>query len=159
GYHFKETLELRDKYKKLGFNIVDIYPEDRNPDPKLPKEDPELCCQKNKVEPLSKILNSDDYDAWITGISRAQSETRLNTRYLEKTKSTKVKINPLISWQNDEIWQYIREKRVPYNPLFDQGYSSIGCEPCTTKVKPGEDVRAGRWRGTSKKECGLHTEL
>jgi phosphoadenosine phosphosulfate reductase len=117
--------------------------------------DPNLCCNLRKVQPLTKVLAG--LDGWITGIRRDQAPTRANAQVFEVDhKFGLVKVNPLAFWTWDEVWDYIREHDVPYNVLHDQGYPSIGCLHCTRPVKPGEDLRAGRWSGFEKTECGLH---
>lgn len=122
---------------------------------KLWQKDPDLCCNLRKVEPLKEALSK--LDAWVTGIRRDQAPTRANAGIVEfDQKFNLIKINPLVSWTWEQVWKYIRENGVPYNTLHDQGYPSIGCEPCTKPVKPGEDPRAGRWSGQGKIECGLH---
>jgi phosphoadenosine phosphosulfate reductase len=122
---------------------------------RLWERDPDACCRMRKVEPLAKKLA--ELDAWITGIRRDQTPFRAGARVIERdTKFGVVKINPLVRWTTGQVWRYIRRHRVPYNPLHDQGYPSIGCVPCTRAVKPGEDPRAGRWAGTQKTECGIH---
>ena len=116
---------------------------------------PNQCCDIRKVEPLKKYLAS--LQAWVTGIRRDQAPTRANTRKLEwDAKFGLVKLNPLADWTWTQVWDYIKENDVPYNPLHDQNYPSIGCTYCTRPVQPGEDPRAGRWSGTGKIECGLH---
>jgi phosphoadenosine phosphosulfate reductase len=118
---------------------------------------PDACCQIRKVEPLKKRLA--DLDAWVTGVRRDQGPTRANTRKLEwDSKFGLVKLNPLADWNWSQVWDYIRANRVPYNPLHDHDYPSIGCTYCTRPVKPGEDPRAGRWSGFAKTECGLHVK-
>lgn len=115
------------------------------------------CCRIRKIEPLNRALAGNL--AWITGQRRAQSTTRtaLDVQEYDAARSM-TKFNPLADWSEDEVWHYIRSQRVPYNPLHDRGYPSIGCEPCTREVRPGEDVRAGRWwwENPETKECGLH---
>lgn len=119
------------------------------------KQDPDACCAIRKVEPLKRALGG--LKAWITGIRREQSPTRRGAQVVEwDQKFGLVKFNPLVAWQEKEVWQYILANQVPYNPLHDQGYPSIGCTYCTRPVKPGEDPRAGRWSGHQKTECGLH---
>lgn len=116
---------------------------------------PDACCQLRKVEPLKKKLA--DLSAWVTGVRRDQAPTRANTRKLEwDAKFGLVKLNPLADWSWSQVWDYIRAHNVPYNPLHDRDYPSIGCTYCTRPVKPGEDPRAGRWSGFAKTECGLH---
>ena len=121
--------------------------------------EPNQCCNIRKVEPLTKKLS--ELDAWVTGIRRDQAPTRANARKLDwDAKFGLVKINPLADWKWEQVWDYIREHRVPYNRLHDQGYPSIGCGPCTRAVEPGrgQDIRAGRWwwESPEQKECGLH---
>jgi phosphoadenosine phosphosulfate reductase len=117
-----------------------------------------LCCGVRKVEPLNRALK--DLDAWMTGLRREQAITRTDVRKIEldKDHGDIIKINPLVDWSYENVWDYIRENNVPYNRLHKQGYPSIGCAPCTRPVKPGEDLRAGRWwwENPNTKECGLH---
>jgi len=116
---------------------------------------PDQCCNIRKVLPLTDKLR--ELDAWVTGIRRDQAPTRANARKLEwDAKFGLVKINPLADWKWEQVWDYIRSHNIPYNPLHDQGYPSIGCTYCTRPVKAGEDQRAGRWSGFQKTECGLH---
>ncbi len=116
---------------------------------------PDQCCQLRKVEPLKKYLAG--LQAWVTGVRREQGPTRAGTRKLEwDAKFNLVKLNPLADWGSTQVWDYIRAHNVPYNPLHDQNYPSIGCTYCTRAVQPGEDPRAGRWSGFDKTECGLH---
>lgn len=115
------------------------------------------CCRIRKVEPLNRALAGNK--AWITGQRRAQSATRTELAVQEDDAAHgMVKFNPLADWSEDDVWHYIRSNQVPYNPLHDKGYPSIGCEPCTRAIQPGEDVRAGRWwwESADTKECGLH---
>jgi len=117
-----------------------------------------LCCGVRKVEPLNRALK--DLDAWMTGLRREQAVTRAAVRRIEldEDHGNIIKINPLVDWSYDDVWDYIRKNNVPYNRLHKQGYPSIGCAPCTRAVKLGEDVRAGRWWWENQytKECGLH---
>ena len=115
------------------------------------------CCRIRKVEPLKRALAGNK--AWITGQRRAQSTTRAELAVQEDDAAHgMVKFNPLADWSEQDVWNYIRAHNVPYNPLHDRGYPSIGCEPCTRAIQPGEDVRAGRWwwESADSKECGLH---
>jgi phosphoadenosine phosphosulfate reductase len=115
------------------------------------------CCTVRKVEPLQRVLNT--LDVWITGLRREQSVTRQEIQKIEWDETNQLlKINPLIDWSTEQVWQYIRGNKIPYNKLHDQGYPSIGCAPCTRAVNPGEDIRAGRWwwEAPEHKECGLH---
>ena len=118
-------------------------------------KDPDHCCQLRKVEPLTRVLKG--FDAWITGIRRDQAPSRANAGLIEwDTKFQLVKVNPLARWSWADVWTYIRVYEVPYNPLHDQSYPSIGCTHCTAPVAPGDDPRAGRWKNFAKTECGLH---
>ena len=120
--------------------------------------EPDKCCGIRKIEPLIQRLSS--APAWITGIRREQSPSRANVRKLEcDAKFGLVKLNPLADWSDVQVWDYIRANNVPYNPLHDRSYPSIGCTHCTRAVKPGEDSRAGRWSGFAKTECGLHLNV
>ena len=115
------------------------------------------CCRIRKVEPLNRALAGNK--AWVTGQRRAQSATRgeLHVQEFDAAHDMQ-KFNPLVDWSEEDVWHYIRSNNVPYNPLHDKGYPSIGCEPCTRAIQPGEDVRAGRWwwENPESKECGLH---
>jgi len=115
------------------------------------------CCFVRKIEPLQRALK--DLDVWITGLRATQSVTRTEMPLVEYDANFDViKVNPIINWTEDDVWDYIKENRVPYNKLHDQGFPSIGCAPCTRAVKDGEDIRAGRWwwENPEHKECGLH---
>lgn len=119
--------------------------------------DPDRCCELRKVEPLRRALAA--YDGWITAIRRDQTPDRATAQIVERDrKFALLKINPLVAWTADDVWAHVYLHDVPYNALHERGYPSIGCEPCTTAVAPGEDPRSGRWRGTAKTECGLHVE-
>ncbi len=117
-----------------------------------------LCCSVRKIEPLKRALS--DLSGWICGLRREQSVTRAHVQKVETDAANDsiIKINPLADWTEDQVWTYIKENEVPYNRLHDEGYPSIGCQPCTRAVLPGEDVRAGRWwwENPEQKECGLH---
>lgn len=116
---------------------------------------PDQCCQLRKVEPLTRVLKG--YDAWITGIRRDQALSRANAGLIEwDEKFTLIKVNPLARWTWADVWSYIKVYEVPYNPLHDHNYPSIGCTYCTAPVAPGDDPRAGRWKNFTKTECGLH---
>lgn len=115
------------------------------------------CCEVRKIRPLQRVLST--LDVWITGLRRAQAVTRANLQRIEWDEANGLlKINPLVDWDTERVWAYIREHQLPYNPLHDQNYPSIGCAPCTRAVAPGEDLRAGRWwwEEPEHKECGLH---
>ena len=161
-FHFKETYETRDAIAaQYNLEFVRVSPKltpgeqaEKYGD-ELWKSDPNACCNLRKVEPLTRVLGG--YEAWITGIRRDQAPTRANAKKVEyDAKFGLVKFNPLAAWTLDDVWNYIRENKLIYNPLHDRNYPSIGCEHCTRPVMPGEDPRAGRWSGTEKTECGLH---
>jgi phosphoadenylyl-sulfate reductase (thioredoxin) len=120
-----------------------------------------LCCNVRKVQPLTRHLAT--LDAWITGLRRDQWATRTNIRKVEldHDHGAIVKLNPLAEWTEDEVWEYVRERDLPYNALYDRGYTSIGCAPCTRAVAPGEPSRAGRWwwETNAPKECGIHCAI
>lgn len=163
GYHFGETLGTRDAYAATRpINLINILPlqtiaeQDAEYGEKLHDHDPALCCQLRKVDPMNRAL--ENYDAWVTGMRRVDAPTRANIGIIEyDDKRDKVKINPLAMWSNEDLQSYIDTNSVLLNTLRESGYESIGCEPCTQPTAPGEDPRAGRWAGTNKTECGLHT--
>lgn len=162
---FAETYALRDrivaKYGLRPEQVVQVKslltPDEQAAQhgPALWGRDPDQCCRLRKVEPLSRVLAG--YDAWITGIRRDQAPTRANAGLIEWDRAFNlVKVNPLARWTSRDVWTYLGVHEVPYNPLHDRGYPSIGCTHCTSPVRPGEDPRAGRWRDQGKMECGLH---
>jgi thioredoxin-dependent adenylylsulfate APS reductase len=117
--------------------------------------EPDSCCALRKLEPLRQALAGQA--AWVSAIRREQTKDRAGVRVVEwDERFGLVKLNPLAGWTHAEVWSYVATRRVPVSPLHARGYASIGCEPCTSPVKPGEDPRAGRWRGREKTECGLH---
>ena len=164
GFHFQETLDFKKLVvKTFGLkNVVDL-----KADPKRREElmkqyqnepykiNPDLCCQINKVEPMQEALRG--LDAWISGIRRSQSHMRKDIRIVEEYQGGLFKINPLANVTSGDIWWYIKEHKLPRHALFEKGYLSIGCWPCTKPVQPGDDERSGRWAGKDKTECGLHT--
>jgi phosphoadenosine phosphosulfate reductase len=160
--HFKETYETRDRLQQhYGVEFVQVLPkltleeQAAKHGDELWKTAPNECCNIRKVDPLTDILKN--YAAWITGIRRDQAPTRANSKKVEyDVKFGLVKFNPLAGWSSEDVWNYIRNNNIIYNPLHDNHYPSIGCEHCTRKVMPGEDPRAGRWSGHEKTECGLH---
>jgi phosphoadenosine phosphosulfate reductase len=165
GLLFPETYDLwRRLEARYGISIRAIRPEQTVEEqaathgPRLWEREPDECCRLRKVEPLRRAL--DGFDAWITAIRRDQSADRADAPEVEWNATYSInKINPLVEWTIDDIWAYVREHDVPYNPLHDARYPSIGCWPCTSPVAPGEDPRAGRWRGLTKTECGIHLVL
>ena len=151
---FDETYETRDRLvERYGLKLKSFRPID--PIDRLWETDPDRCCGIRKVEPLERALAG--YDAWITGIRREQSPTRANAQKVEWSERYGVwKIQPLVDWDAKRVQAYLTVNEVPYNPLHDQGYPSIGCIHCTRPVAAGEDERAGRWAGSGKLECGIH---
>jgi phosphoadenosine phosphosulfate reductase len=164
GYHFWETLTFREKLAEdWKLNIVDLYRDSRwnvfvrQRMRTLPVEDPNLCCFLHKVMPMQKALKG--YKAWISGIRRDQTAVRAQAHILELPESDLLKVNPLLNWTKKDIQNYIEEYKLPRHPLFDKGYRSIGCAPCTIAIGVNDDERAGRWAGKGKTECGLHTTM
>jgi phosphoadenosine phosphosulfate reductase len=163
GRHFPETLHYRDALSAhLGLTDVrSIGPTPHeiarlDADSSRASWDPSGCCAFRKVAPLKKALAG--FDAWITGLMPFQASTRGALALLE-ADGPRVKVNPLWAWTGQDLDAYEHEHALPSHPLIAQGYLSIGCAPCTTPVKPGEDIRAGRWRGHEKTECGIHLPL
>jgi phosphoadenosine phosphosulfate reductase len=162
GYQFAETLELRERIKqKYGIEVEYIRPDltveeyEAEHGGPLYVIRPDQCCHDRKIVPLRRAAVG--YDAWISAIRKDQTGDRAKASVVEwDAKFSLVKINPLLNWTKQDVWKFITKNDVPYNPLHDRGYPSIGCWPCTAPVGAGEDERAGRWRGTGKKECGLH---
>lgn len=167
---FPETLELKARLEGFfGIEIESLYPEQTVEQqsgelgPELWKTKPDLCCTLRKVVPLQKKLEA--LSVWMTGVRRQQSDTREGTRILELYHFDVLrdhyilKLNPMAPWSRDDVWKYIHEHKIPYNPLHDRGYRSIGCWPCTRATSSGENERAGRWTGFDKAECGIHTFL
>jgi phosphoadenosine phosphosulfate reductase len=162
GYQFPETLALREQIKKrYGIEVELIRPElnvaeyEAEHGGPLYRHRPDQCCHDRKILPLRRAVVG--YEAWISAIRRDQTEHRSVAGVVQwDAKFSLVKINPLLSWTKKDVWTFVMKHEVPYNPLHDQGYPSIGCWPCTRPVQAGEDERAGRWAGSVKKECGLH---
>jgi phosphoadenosine phosphosulfate reductase len=168
GRMFPETYDLLDiTRKRYNVQIRVIFPEQKAVEEMVNKkginlfyesiENRKLCCQIRKTEPMKRALENIDF--WISGLRREQSVTREDLSLIEwDGLNKKIKINPLVDWKSEDLWDYIRQNHIPYNPLHDQGYPSIGCQPCTRVVEPGEDIRAGRWwwENPDMKECGLH---
>jgi phosphoadenosine phosphosulfate reductase len=162
GYHFIDTLVTRDALAEvIDARIVNVLPlqtvpeQDAQYGPKLHDRDPAQCCQLRKVEPIDRELAS--YEAWVTGIRREDNALRAKAALVEwDARHQMVKLNPLAAWSFDDLIDYAQSHDVPFNLLLTSGYPSIGCEPCTRMVAPGDDPRAGRWAGLAKTECGLH---
>ncbi|MFI0739010.1 phosphoadenylyl-sulfate reductase [Streptomyces sp. NPDC021100] len=162
GYHFPETIGTRDAVAAvMDVNVITLTPpqsvaeQDAAYGPALHDRDPDLCCALRKVRPLREGLAG--YDAWATGLRRDESPTRAATPVVGwDARRGKVKVAPIARWTQDDVDAYVAEHGVLANPLLMDGYASIGCAPCTRRVREGEDARAGRWAGRSKTECGLH---
>jgi phosphoadenosine phosphosulfate reductase len=163
GYHFVETIGTRDAVAAtLPVNLITVTPkqtiaeQDAEYGKDLFARDPDLCCRLRKVEPLAEALK--EYDAWATGLRRAETHNRVIAPVIGwDAKKQKVKVSPIARWSDDQVQRYIADNGVLVNPLVYDGYPSIGCAVCTRRVAPGEDPRSGRWAGTSKTECGIHT--
>lgn len=163
GYHFIETIGTRDAVAAtVDVNLITITPgqsvaeQDAEYGKDLYKTDPDLCCALRKVKPLAESLAN--YDAWATGLRRAETHNRVIAPVIGwDAKKGKVKVSPLARWSDEQIERYIADNGVLVNPLVYDGYPSIGCAPCTRRVAPGEDARSGRWAGTNKTECGIHS--
>ena len=155
GHHFLETHEqLATVQKRYGDQVRFSTATAGLAPGILWQTDPTACCNARKVDPMEAALSG--HAAWITGVRRADSPVRANTPIVEIDKRLMVKINPIATWSDADLETYLSMHDVPRHSLLDQGYPSIGCEPCTRRVLPGEDIRAGRWAGTGKTECGLH---
>ena len=165
----KETYELIDRVRDhYGILVEVLYPDATELSQMVSKHGLNpfyesvslrlLCCQSRKVNPMAHALK--DMDAWISGLRRTQSESRAKTSKIELDRAHEgtIKINPLADWSHDQVWDYVKANDVPYNELYDKGYTSIGCEPCTRAILPNEDLRAGRWwwENGMPKECGIH---
>ncbi|MCM8778908.1 MAG: phosphoadenylyl-sulfate reductase [Candidatus Omnitrophica bacterium] len=146
-FYFPDTQRIEEMLNKYGPNLFYKSVELRR-----------LCCEIRKVEPLQRALKG--LSAWVCGLRRGQSVTRQEIKKIEVDDAHGgiYKLNPLADWSEKDVWDYIHKNNVPYNALHDKGYSSIGCSPCTRAIKPGEDIRAGRWwwESPEHKECGLH---
>ena len=168
GRLFPETYDLIDRTaKKYDTNIEVFFPESSDVEEMVYTkgmnlffssiENRKLCCNLRKLKPLARALNG--LDVWITGLRREQSITRVDMQMIEWDENNNLlKLNPLINWTEDEVWKRIKDNNIPYNPLHKKGFVSIGCQPCTRAVLPGEDPRAGRWwwENPDTRECGLH---
>jgi phosphoadenosine phosphosulfate reductase len=167
----QETYDIMDEIrKKYSMNIEVMFP-DQNETEQMIRvngmnlfyhsiENRKLCCGIRKVHPLNRMLST--LDGWITGLRADQTEMRLKANRIEFDEQHNgiIKINPIIEWTWEQTWDYIKKNNIPYNKLHDRGFPSIGCEPCTRAIKPGEPLRAGRWwwESDSQKECGLHAD-
>jgi len=162
GFQFAETDQLKERLReRYGVNIIErraglgVDQQNRIHGERLYERDPDLCCRIRKVEPLAAALKG--YDAWIAALRRDQSPTRANIGVVEwNARHGLAKINPLATWTRKRVWDYIVSHKLPYNKLYDDGYASIGCVPCTRRVAAGAHERSGRWDGEKKVECGIH---
>ncbi len=160
--HFQETYatieRLQERYQRTFTQVkskLSLAEQEHQYGVELWRSDPDRCCHLRKVEPLQNYLQG--FDAWITGIRREQSPTRAKAqKYENDVRFSLMKFNPIVDWTDKMVWSYIVKHQVPYNPLHDQHYPSIGCAVCTNPVLPGTDQRSGRWGGFAKTECGLH---
>jgi phosphoadenylyl-sulfate reductase (thioredoxin) len=165
GVLFPETYQLwRTLQDSYGITIRAVQPQQTIDEqaatfgPALWERQPDRCCRLRKVEPLRAALKG--VAVWVTAIRRDQTPDRATAPVAEyDSRYELIKVNPLVRWTHKDVWRYLHAHSVPYNPLHDAGYPSIGCQPCTTPVAAGEDPRAGRWRGHQKNECGLHVEV
>jgi phosphoadenosine phosphosulfate reductase len=163
GYHFAETIGTAEAVgATMDVNLIPITPvqtvaeQDAAYGPDLYRRDPDLCCALRKVRPLTEALQ--DYDAWATGLRRAETRNRVIAPVVGwDAHKGKVKVSPLARWTDADVQRYVSEHGVLVNPLVYDGYPSIGCAPCTRRVAPGDDPRSGRWAGTGKTECGIHS--
>lgn len=163
GYHFTETADTRDAVAVIyPVNVINVTPsrtvpeQDRDLGPRLFDRNPDHCCHMRKVVPLERALAP--YRAWITGVRREETATRHSTQAIEwDTRRKIMKVNPIVDWSQEQVDTYIKANNVLVNPLVAKGYPSIGCAPCTLPVQIDADPRSGRWVGTGKTECGLHT--
>jgi phosphoadenosine phosphosulfate reductase len=162
GYQFRETLEMRDRIlNRYGIDVELVSPElsvaeyEKEHGGPLYNIRPDQCCHDRKILPLKRAVVG--YQAWISSIRGDQTSHRKSAKIVQPDpKFGLIKINPLLQWTKADVWNFIFANNIPYNPLHDQNYPSIGCRPCTLPVAPGGDERDGRWAGTVKKECGLH---
>ena len=164
GYHFWDTLIYRERIaSEWQLNVLDLYRDAgwnnfaRQNTRNLPIEDPNLCCFIHKVQPMQTAMK--DMLAWISGIRRDQTAVRAQAKILELQEDGLIKINPLLNWTKADVQRYAEENNLPKHPLFEKGYRSIGCAPCTIAIGVNDDERAGRWQGRNKIECGLHTDM
>lgn len=168
GRMFPETYELIEKTQaRYKISIETYFPDARSVEQMVNEkginlfyqsiENRKLCCNIRKTQPLQRALKG--YDIWVTGLRRQQSPTRINMETFEwEPQFNMIKVNPLLEWSQEQMWQFIHDNKIPYNTLHNKGFASIGCQPCTRAIEKGEDIRAGRWwwEDPDSKECGLH---
>jgi phosphoadenosine phosphosulfate reductase len=162
GFHFAATEALKEEMRqRYDLELIEqratlsVEAQAAQYGDKLYERDPDTCCRLRKVEPLKEALGQ--LDAWVAALRRDQSPSRANIQVIEwNAKHNLVKLNPLATWTRKDVWNYIFKHKLPYNLLHDEGYTSIGCQPCTKKVSAGDHERSGRWAGQGKVECGIH---
>ncbi len=165
GFQFAETLAFKEQLtERLQLNVIEltgtytVETQEKMFGPRLYERDPEKCCDVNKVQPMFEALR--EFDAWVTAFRRDSSPTRAGApvlhRYEIEPGRSMLRVNPMVNATRGDVWSYLKDNDLPHNPLYDLGYASIGCAPCTRMQFPGEAERAGRWAGLSKWECGIH---
>jgi phosphoadenosine phosphosulfate reductase len=162
GFHFRETEQLKERLRaRYGLNIIErraalsVEEQAAQYGDRLYARDPDTCCRLRKVEPLREALTG--FAAWIAALRRDASPTRASIQVIEwNARHGLIKLNPLAAWTRQQVWDYIVRHDLPYHPLYDEGYTSIGCAPCTRRTMPGAHERSGRWDGQTKLECGIH---
>ncbi len=168
GYHFPETLEFKNRLEKeWNLNVIIIRSKISKKEQEkeygkfLYNRNPDLCCLINKVEPLRELKRKLGVNAWISAIRRDQSQSRSDYKVFMKDPTNHIRIHPLINWTINDIWNFVNKRKIPFHPLYEKGYTSIGCFPpaCTAKNKENNSEREGRWTGKKKIECGLHLDL
>jgi phosphoadenosine phosphosulfate reductase len=165
GFHFAETMAFKERLTELlGLNVIELQgahtveSQSESFGPRLYERDPQKCCELNKVLPFHSALSK--LDAWVTSMRRDSAWTRTDAPVVSDTVlpggKAVAKFNPVANWTRRDVWAYLRANNLPHNPLYDLGYASIGCAPCSRSIQIGEDERAGRWAGSDKVECGIH---
>ena len=168
GYHFKETLEFRDRIiNEFDLQIKTVKPVitrnvfEKKHGIELFNSNPDFCCSVNKIEPQERAMRESGFHHWISGIRKDQSSLRSNHEVFMHDGNGFIRVHPLLNWKWSNVWSYLDKNKVPFHPLYDFGYSSIGCSPknCTSPAGSAKDERSGRWKNMSKTECGLHEKL
>jgi phosphoadenosine phosphosulfate reductase len=163
GFLFDETLAFKNELKKLlNLNLVEFTPKIPHAEflaqyGKLYEKDPDMCCEINKVEPMRRAIAG--LKAWMSGVRADQTAYRAGLKVVEHKSNGLYKVSPILSWNAKTVYSYLKEHGLPFHPLWEKGYSSIGCEPCTAVPGNPDDPRSGRWKGQNKSECGIHTFL
>jgi phosphoadenosine phosphosulfate reductase len=168
GYHFDETLRFRKQVEDhYGLKFVTVKPShsrekfEKIYGKELFNHDPDFCCQKNKIEPQQLAIEASGKHYWISGIRRDQSHSRAGYNAVMQDENSRFRVHPLINWKWEDVWDYVNQNGVPVHPLYHFGYASIGCSPeaCTSVGNRAEGERSGRWKNSTKTECGLHLKL